>query len=316
MKITVLDAATLGEDISLERFCEIGDTTIYQMTPQECVQERVKDCDVIIVNKVKLNESNLEKAANLKLICITATGYDNVDVAYCKSKNIAVCNVKGYSTDSVSQVTVATVLSLYNYLPVYDKFVKDGSYTASGVQNCLTPVYHEIAGKTWGIVGLGNIGMQVAKVAKALECNVIAYKRNKIDEIKGVSLSELMSTSDIITIHLPLSDSTKNIIDKDMISLMKPTAVIVNAARGAVWDEHCIAEAILEGKIGAMGCDVYSIEPMELDHPFMKLIDKDNVCLLPHMAWGSFEARNRCLDEITLKIKSFFDGKIRNRVDI
>lgn len=316
MKITVLDAATLGDDISLERFNELGDTIIYQTTPEELIVERIADCDVIVANKVKLNATNLDFAKNLKLICITATGYDNVDTSYCKSKNIAVCNVKGYSTDSVSQVTVATVLSLYNHIAEYDRYVKDGSYTSSGVQNCLTPVYRELSGKTWGIIGLGNIGKQVAKVATALGCNVIAYKRKKTDEYRCVTLSELMWTSDIITIHLPLSDETKNIVNKSMISLMKPSAVIVNAARGAVWDEESITKAIIDRKIGAMGCDVYSIEPMKDDHPFSKLVAFDNVCLLPHMSWGAYEARNRCLDEVAQNIKSFFNNEIRNRVDI
>ena len=216
----------------------------------------------------------------------------------------------------MSQVTVATVLSLYNHIPVYDRYVKDGSYTASGVHNCLTPVYRELAGKTWGIIGLGNIGRQVAKVAQALGCNVIAYKRKKTDEYKCVSLAELMWTSDIITIHLPLSDSTKNIVNKSMISLMKSSAVIVNAARGAVWDEQAIADAVMDGKIAAMGCDVYSLEPMSSEHPFNKLVGYDNVCLLPHMAWGAYEARVRCMDEVMLNIKAFFAGEMRNRVDV
>lgn len=316
MKITVLDSATLGDDISLENFLETGECNIYRMTPPELVKERVSDCDVIIVNKVKLNESNLSEAKNLKLICITATGFDNIDLQWCRSKNIAVCNVKGYSTHSVSQVTVATVLSLYNHIPVYDRYVKNGSYTESGVQNCLTPVYHELAGKTWGIVGYGNIGRQVASVAEAFGCNVIAYKRKKTDEIKCVSLAELMWTSDIITVHLPLNDTTKNIVNKSMISLMKPSAVIVNAARGGVWDEEAIAQSIIQGKIAGMGADVFSIEPMPDDHPFCKLTEYDNVCLLPHMAWGAYEARIRCMEEVKLNIEAFFKGEIRNRVEI
>ena len=316
MKITILDAATLGDDISLDIFAEIGETEVFQTTSPDMVETRIAESDVVIINKIKLNESNLANSKNLKLICIAATGYDNVDTAYCRNKGIAVANVKGYSTHSVSQVTVASVLYLCNHMPEYNRFVKDGSYTRSGVQNCLTPVYHELAGKTWGIIGLGAIGKQVAKVAEAMGCNVIAYKRKKTDEYRCVSLSELMWTSDIISIHLPLSDSTKNIVNKTMISLMKPSAVIVNAARGAVWDEEAVAEAVKNGKIAGMGCDVYSLEPMSSEHPFNSVAHMDNVCLLPHMAWGAYEARVRCLNEIALNIRAFFDGEIRNRVEL
>lgn len=315
MKITILDAATLGNDLSMDIFEEIGDTQVYDMTPPESVAERIENSDVVIINKIKLNQSNLSACTKLKLICVAATGYDNVDTDYCKSRGIAVCNVVGYSAWSVSQVTVAGVLSLVNHITEYDRYVKDGSYTLSGVQNRLVPVYHELAGKTWGIIGLGNIGKQVAKVAQALGCNVLAYKRKKTDEYKCVSLAELMWTSDIITIHLPLSESTKNIVNKSMISLMKPSAVIMNAARGGVWDEEAVADALLSGKIAAMGCDVYSVEPMEENHPFSRLRDCDNVCLLPHMSWGAYESRVRCINEIKENIKAFYAGQIRNRVD-
>ena len=314
MKITILDAATLGDDLSMDVFEEIGNTEVFDMTSEEDVSERIKDSDVVIINKIKLNQSNLSSCTKLKLICVAATGYDNVDTDYCKKSGIAVCNVVGYSAYSVSQVTVASVLSLVNHIPEYDRFVKDGSYTASGVQNRLVPVYHELAGKTWGIIGLGNIGKQVAKVARALGCDVVAYKRKKTDEYKCVSLAELMWTSDIITIHLPLNESTKNIVNKSMISLMKPSAVIMNAARGGVWDEEAVARAVLAGRIGAMGCDVYSAEPMSEEHPFSKLKDCDNVCLLPHMSWGAYESRVRCINEIKENIKAFYAGGIRNRV--
>lgn len=316
MKITVLDAATLGDDISLDIFSEMGETEIFDITPPECVAERIAGSDVVVINKIKLNETNLSGCTALKIICIAATGYDNVDVMYCAKNNIAVCNVVGYSANSVSQVTVAGVLSLYNHLPEYDRFVKDGSYTASGVQNRLVPVYSELSGKTWGIIGLGNIGKQVARAAEAFGCKVIAYKRKKTDEYKCVTLAELMWTSDIISIHLPLTDSTRNIVNKSMISLMKPSAVIFNAARGAVWDEEAIADAVVEGRIGAMGCDVYSAEPMSEEHPFNRLRELDNVCLLPHMSWGAYESRVRCINEIAENIRTFFDGGIRNRVDL
>ena len=319
MKIVILDAATVGGDVSFEKFEKIKniDSVVkYDATPSELVAERIADCDVIILNKVKLNETNLCSASKLKLICITATGYDNVDTRYCAAHGIAVCNVVGYSSHSVAQVTVAAVLGLANHIGEYDRYVKDGSYTCGGVQNHLSPVYHELCGMTWGIVGLGGIGTEVAKIARAIGCRVIGFKRKPIDGIECVPLDELMRRSDIITIHLPLSDETSGIVSRDMISLAKKNAIIFNAARGAVWDEAAIADAVLSGDVAAMGADVYSTEPFGADHPFTKLLSLDNVCLLPHMSWGAYESRVRCLDEIVLNIEAFFDGKIRCRVDI
>ena len=316
MKITVLDSATLGEDLDLSPLSEVMHTEIYKTTPPEAVADRIAESDVIITNKIKLNESNLPNAKNLKLICLAATGYDNVDVAYCKKAGIAVCNVIGYSTQSVAQITAATALSLVCHLQEQSETVRSGRYTESGVANSLTPVYHEIAGKTWGIVGYGNIGKQVGKVADALGCRVIYNKRAPNGKPECVSLETLCKESDIITIHTPLSDSTRAIINSEMISLMKKDVVIVNEARGAVTDEAAIALAVKEGRIGAFGCDVYSVEPFGTDHPFYEIRDYTNVCLTPHMAWGAYESRVRCLNEIMLNIKAFFNGEIRSRVDI
>ena len=220
MNIDILDAKTLGDDLDFDMFKKFGDVTVYDKTLPDEIEHRIEYSDIIIINKIKLNETNLSNCKKLKLICIAATGYDNVDIEYCKKNNIAVCNVVGYSTHCVAQITVSLVLSLIHHLPQYDECVKDMSYTFGGVQNKLTPVYHELYGKTWGIVGLGNIGGQVAKVAQAFGCKVIAYKRNKTDEYDCVELDKLMSSSDIISVHLPLSDATKNIIDNMMIGIM------------------------------------------------------------------------------------------------
>ena len=314
MNISILDAGTLGNDLSLERFKKIGNVKVYKTTTPEMVCDRINDANVIVVNKIKLGRENLSFAKDLKLICITATGYDNVDIQYCKQNGIAVCNVVGYSTDCVSQVTIAMVLSLANNLTYFNKYVHDGSYTKGSMQNKVEPAFHELRGLTWGIVGYGNIGKQVASVAKAIGCKVIAFKRTPEDGVDCVSLDELMKTSDIITIHLPLSEETKNIISKEEIAKMKDTAIIVNVARGAVWDEEAIADAIINKKILAMGCDVYSIEPMQKNHPFQKILNFDNVCLTPHMAWGAYETRDRCIEEICKNIDAFYKGQIRNRV--
>lgn len=311
MKITVLDSATLGEDLDLSPLSTVGETEIYKNTAPHEVAARIAESDVVVINKIKLNESNLAEAKNLKLICIAATGYDNIDVVYCKTKGIAVCNVVGYSTHSVAQITVATVLSLACHLPEHCETVKSGRYTASGVANSLTPVYHELAGKTWGIIGCGNIGRQVAKVAEAFGCRVIASRRSG-----GVTVEEVCRESDIITIHTPLNDSTRGLVSREMIALMKKDVIIANAARGAVTDERAIADAVKEGRIGAFGSDVFSVEPFGEDHPFYEIKDMPNVCLTPHMAWGAYEARVRCLSEIVENIKAYQKGEARSRVDL
>ena len=181
MNIVFLDAATLGDDLSYDMFREIGTVTVHQSTNEESFETHIHDAEVVIINKYKLGRQNLPKAKKLRLICIAATGYDNVDLEYCREQGIAVCNVVGYSTQSVAQITVAMALSLVCHLPEYNKFVCDGEYTKRGIANCLFPVYHELAGKTWGIVGFGNIGKQVGKVAEAFGCRVLVNKRTPIN---------------------------------------------------------------------------------------------------------------------------------------
>lgn len=312
MKTVILDGKTLGDDINLDIFGE--DTEIYGTTEPELVAERIADAEVVIINKIKLGGHNLSGAKKLKLICVAATGYDNVDTAYCKEKGIAVCNVVGYSTQSVAQLTVSMALSLVMHQKEYNDFVKSGAYTKSGVANRLSPTYYEAAGKTWGIVGLGNIGKQVARVAEALGCNILAFKRTPSEEYNTVSLSELMEKSDIISVHLPASEETKGIISREMISKMKKNAILINVARGSVTDEEALCDAVLAGKIGGVGVDVYTKEPFSEDHPMNKIKDLDNVILTPHIAWGAYESRVRCLSEIRKNIESFEKGEKRNRV--
>jgi glycerate dehydrogenase len=315
MKIVVLDGATLGEDLSLSPLSSVGEVTVYKTSTAEEVIERIGDADVVVINKIKMNDTNLDYAKSLKLICLAATGYDNVDLDACRRRGIGVANVVGYSTHSVSQVALSLALSLYTHIPEYSTYVKDGSYTKSGVANRLTPVYHELCGKTWGVVGLGNIGRQVARCARIMGCRVLAYKRTPDEEFECVSLERLCRESDIISLHLPLSDSTRGIIDEEHIALMKRDAVLINVARGAVTDEEAVTKAIEENRIGAFGTDVYSTEPFSENHPFCRILDKENVLFTPHMAWGAYEARERCLSEIVKNIEAFKEGKERNRVD-
>lgn len=312
--IAVLDAATLGHDLDLSPLDKVGTVTVHALTPPDLIRERIADADVCVINKVKLTADVLEGNERLKLICIAATGYDNIDTAYCAAHGIAVCNVAGYSANSVSQLTLAMVLSASVHLPTYREAVADGRYSVGTVQNILTPVYHELAGKTWGIIGYGGIGQKVGEAARALGCRVVTHKRTPVEGVTCLPLDELLAVSDIVTVHVPLTDTTRGMIGARDLALMKDGAFLVNVARGAVLDEEATACAVESGKLGFFGCDVYSTEPMPDTHPFYRIRTRDNVCLTPHMAWGAYEARERCLNEIGENIRAFFAGDRRNRV--
>ena len=315
LNICVLDAATLGEDLDLSPLSHVGQVKVYATTAPEEVAERLVDCDIVLINKIRLGAQNLKWATRLKLICVAATGYDNIDVEYCRTHGIGVSNVVGYSTNNVAQLTVAMALSLITHLPAYNRITADGSYTRGGVANCLTPAYHEIAGKTWGVLGYGNIGGAVGRIASAMGCRVLAYKRTPVEGVECVDLETVCRESDILSIHLPLNDATRGILDAEHIAMLKPGAIVINVARGAVTDEAALAEALVSGQLGGLGVDVYSTEPFPESHPFYPLRERENVCLTPHMAWGSIEARQRCLGEIVLNMEAFLRGERRNRLD-
>ncbi len=315
MRIVFLDVKTLGDDITTKEFSEFGEVIRYDSTAPEEVALHIDGAEVAVINKVKLNAENLAHADALRLICISATGFDNVDLDYCRSRGIAVCNVVGYSTQCVAQVTVSMALSLLTHLPEYNRYVADGSYTARGVANCLTPVYHEIAGKTWGVVGFGNIGNQVGLVARALGCRVLVYKRTPVPDWECVDFERICRESDILSIHTPLNDGTRGLLDERHIAMLKPQALVINVARGAVTDETALANAVKKGRIGGIGIDVYSSEPMREDHPFWEIRAYPNVCLTPHMAWGGYETRMRLLHEMAENIRDFLHGGRRNRID-
>ena len=316
MKIVFLDALTLGEDIDLSSFSELGEVEIYPTSTQEQIAKRICDCDVVITNKLKLNESNLSDAKNLKLICVTATGFDNIDISYAKSRGIGVCNVVGYSTSNVAQITLGMALDLINKTTEYRESVSSGRYSECGVANILAPTYHEIDKKTWGIIGFGNIGKKVGLVAEALGCKILVNKREAIDGFECVDVDTVCRECDIISIHTPLNDGTRALINAERIASMKDGVILINVARGAVTDERAIADAVKSGKMGGFGCDVYSSEPFGMDHPFFEIKDYDNVILTPHMAWGSYEARVRLCNEVKKNITSYFGGEIRNRIDL
>lgn len=314
MKIVILDSGTLGADIDLSPIRALGEVEEYKTTSPDEVSVRTADADVVIINKVKLGRENLAGASNLKLICVAATGYDNIDVEFCRGQGIALCNVPGYSTDNVAQLSVAMALSLVTHLGEFRNFVHSGEYSKSQSANRLEPVYHEIAGMTWGVVGGGGIGSKVAEIAKALGCRVLLCRRKPETRYETADIDRICRECDIISLHVPLSDETRGMISRERIASMKEGVVIVNTARGAVCDETALADGILSGKIGALGCDVYSKEPFGEDHPFHAILGLPNVCLTPHMAWGSYEARNRCVRRMAENITEFFAGKKHNRI--
>ncbi len=315
LKITVLDAATLGDDLDLSPLDALGEITVYANSRPDEVRARIAGADAVILNKVKITEAQLPAGADAPgIICVAATGFDNIDLAACRAHGVAVANVRGYSTDSVAQVTVGLVLSLVCHLPAFCATTADGTYTHGGVANRLTPTYHELAGMTWGVVGAGKIGSRVADVARAFGCRTLTCRRHP--DGQSVSLEELLTASDIVTIHTPLTPETRHLIAAAAIARMKDGAILVNMARGAVTDEAAVAAAVRSGKLGGLGCDVYSTEPFGENHPYYPLRHRDNVLLTPHMSWGAFEARARCLNEMILNMRAFFEGRERNRVDL
>lgn len=317
MKIAILDAGTLGNDVSLERFYSFGEVAVYENTAPSEMAPRVAEADVLVLNKIRCNAETLKGADRLRLICVAATGFDNIDLDYCRSRGIAVCNVVGYSTESVAQLTLAMVLALATNLNVFQSYVKDGSYTKSGAPNKVTPTFHDLAGKTWGVLGYGNIGKKVARVASAIGCRVLVCKRTPSKEdFPLVDIDTLCRECDIITVHTPLNDKTRGAISRARLAMMKRDVILVNVARGAILDEDAVADAVLGGRIGGFGCDVYAREPFGEDHSYQAILNHPSVILTPHMAWGSYEARCLCLDEICLNITAFLSGEIRNRVDL
>ncbi len=314
LHIVVLDAATLGDDLDLTPLDTLGEVTVWSYTEADEVKARISGADVVILNKIKMHAGVFPTGeACPKLICVSATGFDNINLDDCRARGIGVANVRGYSSESVAQVTVGLVLSLVSHLPAYTASVVDGRYTHGGCANRLVPAYHEISGMTWGVVGAGRIGSRVADVARALGCRVLTCRRTS-DGV-SVDLDTLCRASDIITVHTPLTPATRGFIGGREISLMKDGVILVNMARGAVTDEAAIADAVEAGKIGGFGADVFSVEPFGEDHPFWRIRAREGVMLTPHMSWGALEARERCLFEMMENIRSFVAGEGRNRLN-
>lgn len=295
MKIVFLDAATMG-DVSFEPFERLGDFTAYPSSTPEEARERVRDTDVLMINKVIVDKALIDAAANLKLICIAATGMNNIDLDYAGSKGIPVRNVAGYSTDSVAQSTFMHILSLVGGSRYFDDSVKSGKYSESGMFTDPHWNWHELAGKTIGIIGMGNIGRKVARIAEAFGMDVCYYSTSGTAHCKDypcLPLEQLLRESDIVSVHAPLNDRTLNLLGAKEFAIMKPGAYLVNMGRGAIIDEADLAEAIDNGVIAGAGIDVFVTEPIPADHPYLKMAHPERMSLAPHVAWASVEARDR-----------------------
>jgi len=308
MKIAFLDKKTLGDDISLDAFNQFGEVISYETTTYEETLNRVKDADIVVTNKVIIDK-NIMDNSKIKLICVAATGMNNIDLEYAKEKNISVKNVAGYSTSSVVQLTLAFVLQFVQKINFYDNYGKK-QWKNSDIFTNLEKPFFELDGKTWGIIGLGEIGRGVAKVADAFNSEVQYYStsgKNSNSDYTNVSLDELLETSDIITIHAPLNEQTLDLLNKENLFKVKDGAMVINLGRGAIVNEQDITDVINNGQDIYYGTDVVSKEPIAKENPLLQIEDKNRLMITPHIAWASIEARKRLIRGIESNIAQFLD---------
>lgn len=317
MKIVILDAYTSNPgDLSWDKFEALGDFTAYDYTAPEQTAERMADADAVITNKTVITREAIEGAKNLKYIGVLATGFNIVDVECAKEKNIPVCNVPTYSTAAVAQLTFALITEIYNQIGVHSAAVHAGEWTASrDFSFCKTPLIC-LENKTIGIIGFGKIGSSVAKLAEAYGMNILCYvprakPQPEIENFRFVSLDKLLESSDIVSLHCPLTPETKGMVNEKFIGKMKKSAVLINTSRGAAIDEEALADALKSGRLYAAGVDVLSTEPPKADNP---LLECENCFITPHIAWAGFETRVKLIDIVYENLKSFIDGKVINNV--
>lgn len=319
MKLVVLERNSAGTDIDVSCFEKFGEVDYYPNTVAENTAQRVKDADIIMANKAPLNETTLKDAPNVKLICLLATGFDNVDLAYCKSRGIKVANVVNYCTSTVAQHTLLLALALSEKLAFYDDYVKSGTYSAQDRFSNFDRAFYDLEGKTWGIVGMGTIGRRVAALAQAFGCKIIFYSasgKSACTDYERVEFDTLLRESDILSLHCPLSDRTRGLINKDAFARMKESAILVNVARGPVVDTQALYEALVTNQIAGAGLDVLEREPMAKDDPLAQIKDSTKLIVTPHMAWASVESRTRLVEEVMKNIEAFLAGENRNVVNL
>ena len=319
MKLVILERNSAGTDVDVSCFEKFGEVTCYPNTVAANTAERVKDADIILANKAPLNESTLKDAPNVKLICLLATGFDNVDLAYCRSRGIKVTNVVNYCTSTVAQHTLLLALALSEKITFYDDYVKSGAYSAQDRFSNFDRTFYDLEGKTWGIIGMGTIGRRVAGLAQAFGCRVIFYSasgKSTCTDYERVEFDTLLQELDILSLHCPLSDRTRGLINKDALSKMKETAILVNVARGPVVDTQALYDALVADQIAGAGLDVLEQEPMAKDNPLARIKDSSKLIITPHMAWASLESRTRLVDAVVKNIEDFLAGENRNVVNL
>lgn len=318
MKVVILDGYALNPgDLSWDKFKEFGEVSIYDRTEEEEILERCLGAEVIITNKTPLKKEILEKLTDLKYIGVLATGYDVIDIEFARKKGIPVANIPNYGSESVAQLVFAFILEFANKVHLHHQSIKKGEWAEKNEFSYFKAPLMEISGKTIGIIGMGAIGQQVAKIALGFNMKVLAFSRTKKDflpegEIEWVSLEELLKRSDFVTLHVPLTDKTENMINKKRISLMKDTAYLINTSRGKLIVEEDLAEALKDNKIKGAALDVLSQEPPTEDNPMLKA---KNCILTPHIAWGTIEARSRLMSIAYDNLKAFLEGKAVNVVN-
>ena len=311
MKIVFLDRKTIGDDIDLSSFYKLGEVVEYGFTSYQEAPERTKDADVLVINKVKIDQHTIGNAKNLKLVCVTATGTNNLDKDYLDKRGIQWRNVAGYSTDSVAQHTFAMLFYLLEHMKYYDNYVSQGNYINDTLFTHFDKKFNQISDMTWGIIGLGAIGRKVADIATAFGAKVIYYSASNGAPQEGytqVDFNTLLSTSDIVSIHAPLNQYTENLIDENALKLMKPSAILINVGRGPIINEAHLAAALNENTIAAAGLDVLSVEPMSPDNPLLAVTNKDKLLITPHIGWASITARTNLMNIIAGQIKDFYDN--------
>lgn len=312
MKIVFLDVKTIGEDIDLSGFERFGEVVKYGFSSPEESRERTKDADVIILNKVQINEQTIGEARHLKLVCVTATGTNNLDKEYLAGRGIEWRNVAGYSTESVAQHTFGLLFYLLEKLAYYDEYVKTERYVDDKIFTHFEKVFHELSGKTWGIIGLGAIGRRVADIAKMFDCRVIYYStsgRNEQPDYERVDFDTLLAESDVVSVHAPLTAETEGLMNSEAFSKMKKTAIFLNLGRGPIVVEEALAEALENETIAAAGLDVLAVEPMSKENPLCRIKDSNRLIITPHIAWASVEARTRLMRIIEGQIQEFLENR-------
>lgn len=307
--IVILDAKTIGDDIDLSPFHTLGMVHTYGFSSNSEIPERVKDADVIITNKCRMNAATLQNANQVKLICVTATGTNNLDKEYLAERGIAWRNVAGYSTDSVAQHTFAMLFYLLEKLKYYDDYVKSGQYMNDTLFTHFSEHFTQISGKTWGIIGLGDIGRKVTDIARVFGASVIYYSASGQPPQEGytqVDLDTLLRTSDIVSVHAPLNAYTEGLMNEEAFAKMKPSSIFLNLGRGAIVVEEALYHALEDRQIMAAGIDVLCQEPMSPDNPLAKITDSRKLLITPHIAWASVEARTTLMKIVYQQIQDFF----------